>query len=87
MTKEALLKAQELNRHIQYRKEDLKDIKHYEDHYSDYPFQLKLLRAKNCNVCSYIDIFDEGLKKEILNLVKIHFIADIQKSEKEIEEL
>ena len=86
MTNETLLKAQELNRHIHYRKEDLKDIKYYEDNYSSYPFQLKLLRTKD-NIFSYIDVYDEDLKKEILNLVKIRFIADIQKSEKEIEEL
>lgn len=86
MTKEKLLKATELNRHIHYRKEDLKDIKKYEGKYSDYPFQLKLPVTSN-EVCSYIDIFDEELKKEILNLVKIHFISDIQKSEKELEEL
>ena len=30
---------------------------------------------------------NEALKKEIINLVKIHFIADIQKSEKELEDL
>jgi hypothetical protein len=86
MTKEELLKATELNRHINYRKEDLKDIKKYEDKYSDYPFQLKLPMSSS-GVCSYIDIFDEELKKEILNLVKIHFISDIQKSEKELEQL
>lgn len=86
MTKETLLKAQELNRHIHFRKEDLKNIKYYEDKYSDYPFQLKLLRT-NDKIFSCIDIYDEDLKKEILNLVKIRIIADIQKSEKEIEEL
>ena len=83
---EKLSKATELSRHIHYKKEDLKDIKYYEDHYSDYPFQLKLMRTKD-GVFSYIDIYDEDLKKEIINLVKIHFIADIQKSEKELEQL
>ena len=86
MTKEKLSKATELSRHIHYKKEDLKDIKYYEDHYSDYPFQLKLMRTKD-GIFSYIDIYDEDLKKEIINLVKIHFIADIQKSEKELEQL
>jgi len=87
MTKESLAKAQELNRHIHYRKEDLKDIKYYEDNFADYPFQLKLMRTERNPIFSYIDIYDETLKKEILNLVKIHFIADIQKGEKELEEL
>jgi len=86
MTKESLAKAQELNRYIHKRKEDLKDIKYYEDKYANHPFQLKLMRTKD-PIFSYIDIYDETLKKEILNLVKIHFIADIQKGEKELEEL
>lgn len=86
MTKEKLAEAQELNRHIHYRTEDLKDIKYYEDKYFDYPFQLKLKRTKD-NIFSYIDIFDEEFRKEILNLVKIHIIADIQKCEKELEQL
>lgn len=86
MTREKLLKATELSRHIHYRTEDLKDIKYYEDIYSDCPFQLKLKRTSD-GVFSFIDIFDEELKKEILNLVKIHFISEIQKSEKELEQL
>lgn len=86
MTKDKLNKAQEINRHIHYKKEDLKEIKYYEENFSKYPFQLKLMRTKD-NIFSYIDISDEDLKKEILNLVKIHFITDIQKSEREFEEL
>ena len=87
MTKEEFLEAQNLNRHIHYRTEDLKDIKYYEDKYSDYPIRLQLKRTSSDNLFSNVDIYDEGLKKEIINLVKIHFIADIQKCEKELEQV
>ena len=87
MTKEQFAKAERLQRHIQYKKCDLKDIKYYEDNYSDYPIQLQFKRTLNDSVFTSVEIYDEALKKEIINLVKIHFIADVQKSEKELEQL
>ena len=86
MTKENLLKAISLNNHIKSRKAELKDIKYYEDKYSDFPFMLQLKRTSN-DLYSEICIYNEDLKKEILNLVKIHFIANIQECEKELEQL
>ena len=47
----------------------------------------EILKQTDDSVVSNIEIYDEILKKEILNLVKIHFIADIQKCEKELENL
>lgn len=86
MKKGDLLKAISLNDHIRSRKSDLKDIKYYEDKYSDYPFLLRLRRDRYDGY-SEICIYNEDLKKEILNLVKIHFITNIQECEKELEQL
>lgn len=86
MTKENLLKATSLNNQIRSRESDLKDIKYYEDKYSDYPVLLRLKRTNN-DLYSEICIYNEALKKEILNLVKIHFISNIQECEKELEQL
>lgn len=86
MTKEVLLKAQELDRHIHYRNEDLKDIKYYEVNYSDYPVCLRIQRTKD-DLFSDINIYDENLKKEILNIVKNHLINDIQKCKNELNKL
>lgn len=87
MTKEQLEKGQSLKGHIHGIEINLRDIKYYEDNYSDYPIRLRLKRTSNDTVFTDVEIYDEAVKKEILNLVKIHFIADIQKSEKELEEL
>ena len=87
MTKEQLEKGQSLKGHIHRIGLYLKDIKYSEDKYSDYPIRLRLKRTLNDTVFTDVEIYDEAVKKEILNLVKIHFIADIQKSEKELEDL
>lgn len=88
MTKETLVRAANINTSIEYKKSDLKDIKYYEKHYADYPIEIRLKRTGGTfGTSSEIYLHDEKLKKEILNLIKIHFVAEIQRMEKELENL
>ena len=88
MDRKSVVMAANLNSSINYRENDLKDIHYYEKHYFDYPIIVNLKRSGGTfGTTSEIHLFDEKLKKEILNLIKIHFVADIQRMEKELEEL
>ena len=90
MTEEKLIKGTELRERIRCRKRDLKYISDFEKgKYRDYPLKLCLLfhKASIQDITNDIFLYDEELKKNILNSIKIFFIADIQKLEKELEQL
>ena len=89
MDRKSVVKAANINNSINYTENDLKNILYYEKHYFDYPIILRLKRTDSTTfgTSSEIHLFDEKLKKEILNLIKIHFVAEIQRMEKELEEL
>lgn len=92
MTEDKLIQGTELREKIRCRKRDLKYISDFEKgKYRDYPLKLCLLFMKgSCgsyDVTNDVFLYDEELKKNILNSIKIYFIADIQRLEKELEQL
>ena len=90
MTEEKLIQGTELRERIRCRKRDLKYISDFEKgKYKDYPLKLCLLFYKShlSSLTNDIFLYDEELKKNILNSIKIYFIADIQRLEKELEQL
>lgn len=89
MTLETLKEAEIIREKIKRAKNDLKDIKHYDD-----SFFIKMRNIKICIPHSFtedifydLDISDIQLKKDILNLIKIHLIRTVQDAEKELESL
>lgn len=88
MDRKSVVKAINLNTSINDTENDLKDIRYYEKNYFDYPIIVRLKRTSGLgSITSDLHLFDKKLKKEILNLIKIHFVAEIQRMEKELEEL
>ena len=89
MDRKSVVRAANINSSIVYKENDLKDIQYYEKNYSDYPIAVRLKRTGSTTfgTTSEILLYDEKLKKEILNLIKIHFVAEIQRMEKELEEV
>lgn len=88
MDRKSVVRATNLNTTINYRVHDLRDIRYYEKHYFDYPIEVRLKRTGGIgSITTNLFLRDEKLKKEILNLIKIHFVAEIQRMEKELKEL
>lgn len=90
MTEDKLIKGTELRERIRCCKRDLKYISDFEKgKYRDYPLKLCLLfhKAPLQDLTNDIFLYDKELKKNILNAIKIYLIADIQRLEKELEEL
>ena len=91
MTKEKLEKAKELTNKIEKYKKYLKDIRNYEKgKYFDRELKICLLRFQPMDYNAiYDDLFiqDINLKKDILNTIKIYYVALIQKLEQELENL
>ena len=91
MTKEKLEKAKELTNKIEKYKLYLKDIRTYEKgKYFNNDLKICLLRFQPMDYNAiYDDLFiqDVKLKKDILNTIKIYYVALIQKLEQELENL
>ena len=88
MDRKSVVRATSLNSSINYREHDLKDIQYYEKHYFDYPIEVRLKRSSGLGgIATNLFLRDDKVKKEILNIIKIHFVAEIQRMEKELEEL
>ena len=91
MTKEKLEKAKELTNKIEKYKVCLKDIRNYEKgRYFDRDLKICLFRFQPMDYNAvYDDVFiqDINLKKDILNTIKIYYVALIQKLEQELENL
>lgn len=91
MTKEKLEKAKELTSKIDKYKSYLKNIRTYENgKYFNRDLKIGLLRFQPMDYNAiYDDLFiqDVKLKKDILNTIKIYYVALIQKLEQELENL
>ncbi len=87
MTTEKLNEAKNLEMHIKSLKNDLKDISIYEKNAYSRAIGIKLPCDYDTERMFTLTLFDKQLKKDILNTIKIHLIAEIQKTEKELEEL
>jgi hypothetical protein len=89
MTKEKLEKAKELTYKIEKYKVYLRTIRTYEKgKYFGRDLKISLLRFQPMDYDAiYDDLFicDVNLKKDILNTIKIYYVALIQKLEQELE--
>lgn len=88
MTLDKLKQAENLRDEIHRAEVYLRDIKHYEHKLAGYGIRLVLPRTLGTFATNdEIDLFDNQLKKDLLNTIKIHFVKKIQDAEKELEEL
>lgn len=90
MKKESFDRANKLYATIHDAQQDLKSIKWYDNKFfkRNIPIVLKVpFTIGICSVDSDIVISDETLIKDILNLIKIHYVQTIQNAEKELGEL
>ena len=87
MTTEKLNEAKNLEMRIKSLKNYLKDISIYEKNAYTRAIEIKLPCDYDTERMSTLTFFNKQLKKDILNTIKIYLIAEIQKTEKELEEL
>lgn len=86
MTQEKIKKAKQLSDMIDCKKTDLKNITHYEKFHSYSPIEVHIKKHIN-HINSVVFLRDEKLKNDVMNLIKIHLMAEIQRMEKELEEI
>ena len=88
MDRKSVVKATNINSNINDKEHLLGEVKIYEKYFFNYPIEIRLKRTGGIgSVTTNLFVFDEKVKKEILNTIKIHFVAEIQKLEKELAEI
>ena len=88
MTLDKLKKAECLRDEIHEAEVYLKYIKHYEHNLFSYGLEIKIPQSVGTFGCNNeLFFFDKQLKKDILNIIKIHLVKKIQDNNKELAEL